>query len=258
MSKRFADKVVVVTGAAGGIGRATVARLAREGAKIVATDLEGTSLDETVKVAEEAGAAIVTATHDVTCWDDWQRVMGEATSRFGGVDVLVNNAGIEGPIGALEEASEEGFDRVLAVNVKGVFLGLKAVIPELRKRGGGAIVNLSSVAGVIGDPAIGPYVATKHAVIGLTKSVGNGYAAEGIRANAVCPAPIDTRMMDALETALAPGEEASMRALVEERIPFGRYGTADEVAAVIAFLGSDDASYVTGSIYTVDGGMTNY
>ncbi len=255
MSKRFAGKVAVVTGAAGGIGRATVVRLAGEGAQVFATDLAGTALDE---MAAAADGVVATAAHDVTSWDDWQRVMADAATRFGGIDCLVNNAGIEGPIGALDEAPDEAFDLVMAVNVKGVFLGIKAAIPAFRKRGAGAIVNLASVAGVIGEPAIGPYVATKHAVIGLTKSVASGYGAEGIRANAVCPAPIDTRMMSALETGLAPGEEASVRALLEQRIPLGRYGTADEVAAVIAFLASDDASYVSGSIYTVDGGMTNY
>jgi len=255
MSKRFAGKVAVVTGAAGGIGRATVVRLAGEGAQVLATDLAGTPLDETASAAD---GAVATAAHDVTRWEDWQRVMADATNRFGGVDCLVNNAGIEGPIGALDEAPDEAFDLVMAVNVKGVFLGIKAAIPEFRKRGGGTIINLASVAGVIGEPAIGPYVATKHAVIGLTKSVANGYGAEGIRANAVCPSPIDTRMMSALETGLAPGEEAGVRTLLEQRIPLGRYGTAEEVAAVIAFLASDDAGYVSGSIYTVDGGMTNY
>lgn len=142
--------------------------------------------------------------------------------------------------------------------MKGVFLGIKAVVPEMKKRGGGAIVNVSSVAGVIGDVLIAPYVASKHAVIGLTKSAAAGHGADGIRVNAVGPAPIETRMMRALETGIAPGQEAQIKAAFEQSLPLGRYGQPEEVAAVIAFLCSDEASYVTGSFYTVDGGMTNY
>lgn len=258
MGQRFAGKVALVTGAAGGIGRATVATLVEGGARVVATDLKDAPIDETAALVEKLGGEVLTAAHDVTSWADWQRVVAEGERRFGGIDYLVNNAGIEGPITPLEEAPEAAFDQVLAVNVKGVFLGMKAVIPALRKRGGGAIVNLASVAGVIGDAAIGPYVASKHAVIGLTKSGAVGYGPEKIRVNAVGPAPIETRMMRALETGLQPGEEATVKTALEARIPLGRYGTPEEVAAVIAFLCSDDARYVTGSLYTVDGGMTNY
>jgi NAD(P)-dependent dehydrogenase (short-subunit alcohol dehydrogenase family) len=150
------------------------------------------------------------------------------------------------------------FDRVLAVNVKGAFLGMKAAIPELRKRGGGSIVNLSSVAGVMGEPGVAPYVASKHAVIGLTKSAAAGGGADGIRVNAVCPSPIDTRMMRSLEAGFAPGNEGVIKQMLEQRIPLGRYGTPEEVADVIAFLCSHDARFVSGSIYTVDGGMSNY
>ena len=258
MSQRFEGKVAVVTGAAGGIGRATVERFVRDGARVVATDLKDAPIDETAAIVEAAGGEVLTAAHDVSSWDDWQRVVAESTGRFGGIDYLVNNAGIEGAVAAIDESPEEVFDRVLAVNVKGVFLGMKAVIPELRKRDGGAIVNLASVAGVVGEAAIAPYVASKHAVIGLTKSAATGYGPEKIRVNAVGPAPIETRMMRALESGLGPGEEAAIKAALEQRIPLGRYGTPDEVAAVITFLCSDDARYVTGSFYTVDGGMTNY
>jgi 3alpha(or 20beta)-hydroxysteroid dehydrogenase len=258
MNKRFEGRVVVVTGAAGGIGRATVERFVRDGARVVATDLKDAPIEETVASVEKLGGEVLTAAHDVSSWDDWQRVIAESASRFGGVDCLVNNAGIEGAVAAVDEFPEDAFDQVLAVNVKGVFLGMKAVIPELRKRGGGAIVNLASVMGVIGGPTVPAYVASKHAVIGLTKSAAMGYGPEKIRVNAVGPAPIETRMMRSLESGMAPGEEATVKAGIEGQIPLGRYGTPDEVAAIITFLCSEDARFVSGSFYTVDGGMTNY
>ena len=166
MSKRFEGRVVVVTGAAGGIGRATVERFIRDGARVVATDLKDAPIEETAAAVEAIGGEVLTAAHDVSSWDDWQRVIAESASRFGGVDYLVNNAGIEGAVATIDEFPEDSFDQVLAVNVKGVFLGMKAVIPELRKRGGGAIVNLASVMGVIGGPSVPAYVASKHAEIG--------------------------------------------------------------------------------------------
>ena len=258
MSKRFEGRVAVVTGAAGGIGRATVERLIRDGARVVATDLKDAPIEETAAAVEQIGGEVLTAAHDVSSWDDWQRIIAESASRFGGIDYLVNNAGIEGAVGSIEESPEDVFDQVMAVNVKGVFLGMKAVIPELRKRGAGAIVNLASVMGVSGGPTVAPYAASKHAVIGLTKSAAIGYGAEKIRVNAVGPAPIETRMMRSLEAGMAPGEEAAVKLGIEQQIPLGRYGTPDEVAAVIAFLCSEDARFVSGSFYTVDGGMTNY
>jgi NAD(P)-dependent dehydrogenase (short-subunit alcohol dehydrogenase family) len=258
MGKRFEGRVVVVTGAAGGIGRAVVERFVRDGARVVATDLKDAPIEETAAAVEQVGGEVLTAAHDVSSWDDWQRVIAESASRFGGIDYLVNNAGTEGVVAALDESPEAAFDQVMAVNVKGVFLGMKAVIPELRKRGGGAIVNLASVMGVIGGPMVAPYVASKHAVIGLTRSAAIGYGPEQIRVNAVGPAPIETRMMRSLESGMGPGEEATVKAGIEEQIPLGRYGTPDEVAAVIAFLCSEDARFVSGSFYTVDGGMTNY
>jgi NAD(P)-dependent dehydrogenase (short-subunit alcohol dehydrogenase family) len=258
MEERLEGKVALITGAAGGIGRATALRFAREGARVVATDLEDAPIDETVASVEATGGEILGVGHDVTRWEDWQRAVAEAERAFGGLDCLVNNAGIEGTVAPIDETSEESFDAVLAVNVKGVFLGIKAAIPALRRRGAGSIVNIASVAGVIGDASIAPYVASKHAVIGLTKSTATGYGADQIRANAVCPSPIDTRMMRALEEGLMPGYDGDVKEMMASRIPLGRYGTPDEVAALIAFLSSDDALFISGSTYTIDGGMTHY
>jgi NAD(P)-dependent dehydrogenase (short-subunit alcohol dehydrogenase family) len=257
-TQRFAGKVAVVTGAAGGIGRATCSLLARDGARVVAVDLERGLLDAVVDAVAAAGSEALAVVADVSSAADVQRYLDEATRRFGGVDFLVNNAGIEGVVRPLEDYPEDVFERVMAVNVRGVFLGLKYAHPVLRARGGGAIVNLSSIAGITGNPMVSAYIASKHAVIGLTRSAAMSYPAAGIRVNAVLPAPIDTRMMRSLEEGFAPGAGEVLRQTMTAQIPLGRYGAPEEVAAVIAFLLSDDARYVNGSLYTVDGGMTTF
>jgi 3alpha(or 20beta)-hydroxysteroid dehydrogenase len=255
--QRYAGKVALITGAAGGIGRATAERLAREGAALVLADLADTPLAATADAVRAAGARAITAAADVTRLEDFEGLVARAERELGGLDLLVNNAGIEGVVAPLESYPVDVFDRVLAVNVRGVFLGMRAAAPALRRRGAGAIVNLASVAGVTGDPNLCAYIASKHAVIGLTRSGALAFGPQGIRVNAVAPSPVETRMMRSLETGLGGTDGAeAVRKLVTERIPVGRYAEPAEVAALIAFLGSDEARFINGSIYTIDGGMT--
>jgi len=256
-ARRYAGKVALITGAGGGIGRATAERLAGEGASLLLADIAEAALAESAEAARQGGARVVAAAADVTRPEDFDALVARAERELGGLDFLVNNAGIEGVVAPIESYPLDVFDRVLAVNVRGVFLGMRAAAPALRRRGGGAIVNLASVAGVTGDPNLSAYIASKHAVIGLTRSGALAFGKDGVRVNAVAPSPVETRMMRSLEAGMGGPQGAEMvRKLVSERIPLGRYAEPAEVAALIAFLGSDEARFITGSIYTIDGGMT--
>ncbi|MCA9825389.1 MAG: glucose 1-dehydrogenase [Dehalococcoidia bacterium] len=254
MDRRYEGKVVIVTGAAGGIGLAAVERFANEGAQVVAVDLAGSALDEAQARADAAGASVLTVTADVTKSSEVEGYVKAAVERFGGVDVLFNNAGILGWVGPSTDYPEDVFDKVLAVNVKGVWLGIKHAVPEMRKRGGGAIVNTSSVAGLGATATIFAYGASKHAVIGMTKSAAIEFAGDGIRTNAVCPSPFETQMMRSLERGINPDAPEAVRDNMARTNPMGRYGEPAEVAALVAYLCSDEASYVNGAIVTVDGG----
>jgi 3alpha(or 20beta)-hydroxysteroid dehydrogenase len=256
MDGRFAGKVVAITGGAGGIGRAAAVRFASEGASVVVIDLPDSPLDETVKAVGEAGGAALPIGADVTKSGDVERYVHESQQRLGGIDYFFNNAGIEGFVGSLVEYPEEMFDRLLAVNVKGVWLGMKYVGPAMRGRGGGAIVNTASVAGLRATPNLIAYGASKHAVIGMTKSAAVEFARDRIRVNAICPSPIETRMMRSIERGINADMPDAVKQQMAARIPLGRYGEPEEIAALVAFLCSNDASFITGGIYTIDGGST--
>ena len=205
---------------------------------------------------EAQGGAALAVGADVTRSDEVARYVQAAMDNFGRVDILFNNAGIEGTYAPMIEYTEESFDQVMAVNVRGVWLGIKYAAPAMIAGGGGAIVNTASVAGLFGSRGISAYSASKHAVAGLTKSAALELATSGVRVNAVCPAPIETRMMRAIETFIGGDDADDIRKAMAERLPVQRYGEPHEVAALVAFLASDDASYITGSLYPIDGGYS--
>jgi len=254
---RFQDKVVIITGAAGGIGKATAKAFAEEGALLALVDLQQSALDEAVRELNLAAGKYVTIAADVTQEPMVQQYVEQTVKQFGKIDVFFNNAGIEGKYAFLTEQKADDFSKVMDVNVKGVFYGLKHVIQAMKQRRSGAIVNTASVAGLIGSPGLGPYIASKHAVVGLTKTAALEYAEWGIRVNAICPAPIHTRMMRSIEEGAAPGRGKEMQKQYKAAIPMKRYGEPHEVAQLVLFLASDQASYITGAAYPIDGGMTS-
>lgn len=256
MTKRLEDKVIIITGASGEIGEATVRRALEESAKIVAVDRNESTLTSLVNALSEAGHTIIGQTADVAKAEDVSQVVKAALERFGRVDAYINNAGIEGVVAPVEDYPEEAFDQVMAVNVRGVFLGMKYAVPALRKAGGGSIVNLSSVAGLSGGTGVSAYNASKHAVIGLTRSAAVQLGQENIRVNAVCPSPVTGRMMTSLETGMSPTDPEGMHDFMAQRIPMKRYAEPEDIASLILHLCSDEAAFLNGGIYTVDGGMT--
>jgi NAD(P)-dependent dehydrogenase (short-subunit alcohol dehydrogenase family) len=250
---RLDGRVAVVTGAAGVIGAATLRKLADRGARIVAIDRRAEDLDAVIRDLPASAEALAVGA-DVTIEDDVVRYVGAAMDRFGRIDVFFNNAGIEGEVKPITDYSLEAFRRVVDVNVVGVFLGLKHVLGVMLKQNAGSLINTASIAGLLGSPHTAVYSASKHAVIGLTKSVATECAGTGVRVNCVCPGLIESRMLGAIFEGRYGSTATPPKAL--ERVPARRLGQADEVAAIVAFLASDDASYVSGSAYTIDGGRT--
>jgi len=252
--ERLKGKVAIITGGAGGIGRAAGAQFVAEGANVLLVDLDESALRDAARTI--GSNRVATCVADVTKPDDNARMVADCVERFGGVDVLLANAGIEGRVKPITECEVDVFDRVIAVNVRGVWLGLKSTIPAMQKRGGGSIVITSSVAGVGGAAGVAPYVTSKHAVIGLMRSAALECAPFKIRVNTVNPSPVETRMMRSLEEGLMPGQAAAVHQLMTSRIPLGRYAEPQDIAKVMLFLASDDSAFLTGGVYMADGGMT--
>jgi len=207
-------------------------------------------------LAEIGPAHACTQVADVADLESTRAYVQAAVERFGGIDVLLANAGIEGKVASIVDADPADFDRLMAVNVRGVWLGLKFAIPEMRKRGGGSIVITSSIAGVHGAAGLSPYVTSKHAVIGMMRSAALECAPFNIRVNTVNPAPVETRMMRSLEEGLAPGKAEAAHAMLASQIPLGRYGEPEDIARLMLFLASDDAAFLTGAVYMADGGRS--
>ncbi|MGH3464995.1 MAG: SDR family oxidoreductase [Kribbellaceae bacterium] len=250
MSGTLEGKVILVTGGGSGIGRASALALAREGADVVVTDLVDEGGNETLRLIEEAGGKGFFIRGDVAAAADVQRIIGEVEAHYGRLDCAFNNAGIEGSQAPTAECTEENWDRVLTVNLKGVWLCMKYEIPLMLKQHKGSIVNTASVAGLVGFQNIPAYNASKGGVIQLTKTAALEYARDGIRVNAVCPGVIRTPMV---ERFLAGSAEAEAQFVAME--PVGRMGTPAEIAEAVVWLCSDAASFVTGDALPVDGGL---
>ena len=251
---RLEGKVAVITGGAGGIGKAAGKLFVKEGADVLLVDLDEDALKSACSGIGSNKVSYCVA--DVTSSLDNQKMIDTAQERYGAVDVLLANAGIEGDVSSIVEYDEKRFDQVMEVNVKGTFLGLKAAIPAISKRGGGSIIITSSVAGISGVANIAPYVISKHAVIGMMRSAALECAPMNIRVNTVNPSPVETRMMRSLEEGLAPGDAEAAREGIRANIPLGRYAEPEDIAKVMLFLASDDSEFVTGSVYVADGGSS--
>ena len=257
---RLEGKVALITGATGGIGQAAARLFAQEGARVALVDLDETALREVAGSIGDDQASYTVA--DVTQPDQTQTYVSEAVNRWGGIDVLLANAGIEGALSPITDYPIDIFDRVIAVNVRGVWLGIKYVVPVMRERGGGSIVITSSTAGIGGTAGMSAYTTSKHAVIGIMRTASLEGAPFGIRVNTVNPAPIETRMMRSIEemrVAALDDSSATVEVAKQafaDRIPLQRYGDPAEVARLMLFLSSDDSSFCTGGVYMVDGGRS--
>ncbi len=251
--EKLNGKVAIITGGAGEIGAAAANRFVAEGAKVMLVDLDEQALKERVAGLGSNLASYCVA--DVTSGADTQHYVDATVEQFGGVDIYLANAGIEGQVASIMDYDEEIFDKVMSVNVKGVWLGIKHLFPVM-KEGGGSIIITSSVAGIKGAPGLSAYNTSKHAVIGLMRSASLDGAPFNIRVNTVNPSPVETRMMRSLEAGMDPTNAEVVRARIKESIPLGRYAEPSDIANIMLFLAADESAFLTGGVYMADGGTT--
>ncbi|TXD82641.1 SDR family oxidoreductase [Subsaximicrobium wynnwilliamsii] len=251
--ERFKDKVVIITGGSGSIGFNTAQKLASEGAKIHLVDIDEDALKSKVKEAKKKDYSMSYSVADVTKSKDVETYVKDCIKQHKKIDLFFNNAGIEGVVKPIPDYPEEEFDKVMAVNVKGVYLGMKYVMPKIED--GGSIVISSSVAGLQGTAGMVGYITSKHAIIGIMRTAALELGERKVRVNTVNPGVVDSRMMRSLEDGLNPGHGDDVKEAFEKQIPLGRYAKVDDISNMVCFLFSEDSAYCNGSVYQVDGGM---
>ncbi|MBA3871060.1 MAG: glucose 1-dehydrogenase [Anaerolineae bacterium] len=249
-------KIALVTGGGNGIGQAVCLEFARQGAKVMVVDIDAAAAKKTAAAIRDSGGEAHSFQADVSQSSHVQAYVEHTVKTFGRIDTFFNNAGIEGIITPLAEYSEDNWDRVIGINLKGSFLGLRYVLPVMIAQKKGTIVNTASVAGMVGAPGMAAYSASKHAIIGLTRTAAGEVGKQGVRVNAVCPGPINTRMIHSLEGMINPAEPSAVARANTARNPMGRYGEPEEVARIVVFLACDESDYVNGAAWLIDGGRT--
>lgn len=254
MTGRLEGRVALITGGAGGIGFETARQFLAEGMKVALVDLRNENLDDAVEALGNPGDSVMALAADVTSEPATEKYVADVLSRFGTIDVLFNNAGIEGRVRPIVDTVLADFDRVMSVNVHGAFLALKHVLPVLYAKRRGSVINTSSVGGLGGRAGLAPYTTSKHALVGLTRTAALEAAEFGVRVNSIHPSAVNTRMMRSLESGFSPEDLTAYQEAVVKSIPLGRYAEPSDVAKLVLFLASDDSEFITGAQYAIDGG----